>query len=100
MSLDIATYTRRPVAVEAVQVTAGNLDEVAAWCGTTAWDSEYVQVEGPDYSGHAAIGDWVIRWPGDAFTVHPDEDSQYGVAFCKEWSPSPDTETGEGETNA
>lgn len=33
MALDIRTFRRKPLFVEAVTVTAENMEEVAAWCG-------------------------------------------------------------------
>ena len=41
-------YTRKPFVVEAIQVTAENMDEIAQWCGGVVVNSSegnYVKVE-------------------------------------------------------
>ena len=50
------TYRRRPIEVEAIQVTADNADEIHIWLG---WDHPLPQ-----------IGHWIVKDRG-AVMVHP-----------------------------
>jgi hypothetical protein len=74
MPLNPQKYVRRPFPVEAVEVTADNMREVANWCGGRVrtdrqhWSSrsgeKYVQVHVPralnDRQTMAYVGDWVL----------------------------------------
>jgi len=69
MSLDINRYTHVALYVEAVQVTAANLAEVAAWAGGTVQTDpekqEYIKVATirplRDRQTQAYVGDWVLK---------------------------------------
>lgn len=91
--LPIQRFSRRPETVEAVQVTAENLAEVAAWCGGVVHEPEnpkfrppipaqaYVQL--PHWV-RCHLGDWVLRredgsFDGGAHQTFPDLD---------EWLPA------------
>lgn len=76
MPLQIADYVRKPFAVQAVEVTAENIHEVAKWCGGKVKESnltktggreghqEYIKVpvNKPlnDRQTRAYYGDWVL----------------------------------------
>lgn len=99
MSLDVATYNLRPVAVQAVQVTVDNLVEVAEWCGGFLdVSAEVIQIDEEDrgFGGYARTGDWVLRWEGDAFSVQPDHEDGWRAGFAEEWEPAPLGETAGG----
>jgi hypothetical protein len=84
MSSTPERFTRKPEAVEAVQVTADNMAEVAAWCGG--------EVRGRGAQRRIAVtfiaaylGDWVVRsFPDkDGWTVASDR------TFAALWQPEP-----------
>lgn len=83
-------YIRKPMYVEAVQVTAENLLQVMKWCGGTAFD----QFEGPAFikvlgyrskllPTKAFVGDWVLSGP-HGFRVYSD------TAFKKTFEQVPE----------
>lgn len=71
-------FVRRPVEVEAMQVTAGNLSEIADWCGGVAGSKfgmtpSMLPADGrPGFrpavivpgARSATIGVWVVKRPG------------------------------------
>lgn len=69
MSLSTKKYVRRPLHVEAVQITEENRAEVAKWCGgkvvTDKNGKTFISLEVPyardkrQCEGH--LGDWVLR---------------------------------------
>lgn len=66
--LEPKKYAHKPVIVEAVQVTADNMGDVAKWCQGRihkAGDNKYVKVNVPlaKMTRHtqAFIGDWVLK---------------------------------------
>jgi len=69
MSLDTQRYTHVPLYVEAVQVTAENMAEVAEWCDSTlAVDDkkkQYIKIGTirPQHERQtmAYVGDWVMK---------------------------------------
>lgn len=63
---------RRPLVVEAWQVEAGNVAEVAAWAGGMAGDGKVLLVTDTDDFAHADVGDWVLRGPFGEFYPAPD----------------------------
>lgn len=80
--MDIAKFARKPFDVEAVQVTADNMEEVAKWCQgsieTEASDSEgsglrYVKVRVlrvlSEKQTKAFVGDWVL-YAGTGYKVY------------------------------
>jgi hypothetical protein len=90
------TYVRKPFEVEAAQVTADNLEEVAQWCQGT------LMTEGPDENPRRFIkvqvaralnerqtkaypGDWVL-YAGTGFKVYTDK------AFKKTFAQTADAE--------
>ena len=90
MSLAIKHYTHVPMHVHAVQVTAENIAEVAAWCeGVINSSSEtYIKVATikplRDRQTQAFIGDWVIK-TGFGFKVY--KNKAFGFSFVE--SPEP-----------
>ena len=72
-ALDIKSVEKLPIVLEAVQLTAGNIKEVADWCGgTTECDKKYdnaVLIGTLEGTMRAVIGSWVIKgteaeyWP-------------------------------------
>lgn len=65
---------RRPLVVEAWQVTADNGPDVAAWCGGM-WTNDLGRMVVPTTSGSfrvAKVGDWVVRSPFGEFEVESD----------------------------
>lgn len=65
-------YRKRPSLVEARQVTAHNLEYLAAWVGK-AGDHE----KGASYfwvaDTQACVGDWIVKEANGAFNVYTDE---------------------------
>lgn len=59
--MSAATFRKRPVEVEAMQVTATNCGEVAEWCGGIAFPSHGVMIHTLEGVMRAEVGDWVIR---------------------------------------
>lgn len=71
--MNLTNYTRRPFDVDAIQVTADNLEEVASLCGGNTSDIPYgrdriirVPVKNPQTRRHseARVGDWVVYHQG------------------------------------
>lgn len=82
MSVDTKVYVRRPFNVEAVQVTAENMEDVAQWCSgdirtakkeANGPDEKYVKVTVyrslNDRQTKAFAGDWVL-FAGTIFKVY------------------------------
>lgn len=84
----VRSYSRKPATVEAAQITADNLDEIAAWCSGYV-DGSTIQIDDGDrgYGGYAHPGDWVVRWPG-GFVVYPDQEDGWSVGFHDEFEPA------------
>lgn len=70
-------YVRKPFHIDAVRVTAKNIDEVASWCGgdvrTSEENKKYVKVRVHrplnDRQTMAFVGDWVL-YAGTGFKVY------------------------------
>jgi len=60
---------RRPLTIEAWQVRADNIDDVAAWSGGVALQPGRGVALFTDTGDltHAFVGDWVVRGPFDEF---------------------------------
>lgn len=87
MTIQLTEYVRKPFVVQAVQVTADNMDEVARWCSGTVKKSDtskdgglpadadvyYIKVEVKrpleDRQTRAHIGDFVLA-AGQSFKVY------------------------------
>lgn len=76
--IETAKFTRRPFVVEAVNVTAETMEEIARWCKgvvVSADDGSYikVEVEKPlsERQTRAYPGDWVL-YAGTGFKVYKD----------------------------
>lgn len=74
--LETQKYVRKPFFVDAVQVTAENLADVAEWCGgdvRTAGQAQYIKVRVVrplnERQTKAMIGDWVL-YAGTGFKVY------------------------------
>ncbi len=87
MSLLPTRYQRKPFYVQAVQVTADNLEEVAEWCAgqirhtkpnpaENVPSAPYVKVcvlnPRSERLTRAYVGDWVVR-AGSGFKIYPDK---------------------------
>lgn len=91
------TYQRKPLTVEAVQVTEENLYDVAKWCGgdirtDRETKKKFINVKvlhpkDPEHS-KATPGKWVLKSEA-GFTIFSDS------AFKSSWIPVVDNETGE-----
>lgn len=95
--MNTSTYVRRPFEVEAVQVTAENIQQVAEWCGGEvknkgASGDRYIKV--PVQSpvnvrqGEAHLGDWVL-FANRGFKCYTDK--AFERAFVS--APKPDVNT-------
>lgn len=76
--IETGKYTRRPFVVEAANVTAENMEEIALWCKgvvVSADDGAYVKVEVENPIGErqtrAYAEDWVL-YAGTGFKVYKD----------------------------
>jgi hypothetical protein len=75
--LEIIKYVRKPFHIDAVRVTAKNIDEVAKWAGgdvrTSEENKKYVKVRVHrplnDRQTMAFVGDWVL-YAGTGFKVY------------------------------
>lgn len=88
--ITIETYARKTFTVEAVQVTAENMGEVAAWCSgsirsidsTLPGSSTYIEVRvilaGRVQKAMAYDGDWVTK-TNKSYKVY--RDKSFNVAF-------------------
>ena len=68
-------FTKKPVTVEAVQLTQANADDVAQWCGGRIVYTHRVAFEIPTLEGvmEAQEGDWIIRGvQGEFYPCKPD----------------------------
>lgn len=79
----MARFRKKPVEIEAMQLTASNVNEVARWCGGGAIEEVsprdhtdvYVALDIPTLEGvmRANCGDWVIRGvQGEFYPCKPD----------------------------
>lgn len=62
--MTLTTIRPKPMELQAVQVTKGNMEDVAKWCHGGVWGSpgkENVIVKTGEYYEYARIGDWVVR---------------------------------------
>ena len=82
--LQVDTYERQPYNVEAVPVTAANMEEVAEWCGGDirtmkkpgeAKPKKYIKVRVhrplAEKQTQAFVGDWVL-YAGTGYKVYTD----------------------------
>lgn len=74
--LEVTRYVRRPFEIDAVQVTAENIEEVAKWCNgdvRNEGDNQYVKVRVHrpmnDKQTKAFVGDWVL-YAGTGYKVY------------------------------
>lgn len=96
--MDIKNFIRKPLVVEAVQVTSANFDEVSAWCNGAIEISNdprdpnqkwiHVEVIRPETPRHAIafVSDWVLKsvqgfkvYTSKAFTAAFDQMSADGT---------------------
>lgn len=100
-------FARKPFYVDAVQVTAENMDDVSAWCQGTVTRTDLspqgdfikVRVHRPltERQTKAFVGDWVL-YAGTGFKVYTDkafEKSFEPATETREVEHSRDTETGQ-----
>ncbi len=71
--LKVGEYRRKTVAIEAVQLTNGNIVEVAAWCEGVPYSQGGVVV--PTMRGNvmAKVGNWIVKGMGGEFYPATDE---------------------------
>lgn len=78
-------FRKKPVVVEARQVTVFNIDELEHWCGGTVhnWHvaAKYRVISIPTLEGvmEAHVGDWIIRGVADEF--YPCKDSIFQATY-------------------
>ena len=75
----MAKYRKKPVVIEAMLLTEGNLEQVEKWCGgdikgTALHRSERVlDIQTLEGEMRANIGDWIIRGvKGEFYPCKPD----------------------------
>lgn len=59
-------YRKKPVVIEAWQVTPGNMERVARWCGGQVYAGR-IYIDTKEGTMQAAPGHWVIRGVKDEF---------------------------------
>ncbi len=86
MNLQIARYVRKPLYVNAVQVTEENMQAVAKWCKGQhihGVNAQYVKVRvhraTNERQKQAHVGDWVLKF-GTGFKVYEPD------AFVKDFN--------------
>lgn len=57
----VKKYKKRPVTIEAVQLTQDNQFDVAMWCGGTCYFDQSVKIHTLEGVMSASIGDYVIK---------------------------------------
>lgn len=68
-------FRKKPVVIEAMQLTADNPIEVRQWCDGVEWDDNPVEVKIRTLEGTmtASEGDWVIKGvKGEFYPCKPD----------------------------
>lgn len=75
--MDVRTYTKRPVDIQAVRVTAENAAEVAAWAGGEVVETEdgieVVVIHTLEGDMVAVAGVWVAQGvAGEFYSIQPD----------------------------
>lgn len=88
--LETKQYVRKPFHIDAVQVTADNMQEIAKWVDSevrTDSDGKYVKVRvhrpANDKQTKAYVGDWVL-YAGTGYKVYTPK------AFAKDFEPVSD----------
>ncbi len=68
----VKTYIRRPIAVNAIQYTGSNKDEVMQFCPSMEFGNGNMQIP-VDSSTYiiGSIGDYVAKWVDGSFTIFP-----------------------------
>lgn len=59
--LETRRFRKRPVEIEAVQLTEGNIIDVAQWCGGHSSSPSRLTIPTLEGAMTAIDGDWVIR---------------------------------------
>lgn len=90
MSLEVEDYVRKPFTVQAVRVTADNMEEVAVWCGGSIQVTDKspmekyikVRVQNPLTTRQtmAFVNDWVL-YAGKGYKVYTP--AAFGNSFDK-----------------
>ncbi len=90
--LETNKYARKPFHVDAVQVTADNIEEVASWCegdivGDAETETRYVKVKVyrpiTERQTKAFVGDWVL-YAGTGFKVYTPKAFEKSFALMQE----------------
>lgn len=91
MLIQTETYRRKPFDVEAIRVTAENMDDVAAWCDGNVYSSvkgglaKHIKVRvnqaRNERQTQAFVGDWVLYASNGGYKVFTD------TAFHKTFDP-------------
>lgn len=66
-------FRKKPVEIEAMQVTRGNIDVVAEWCQGTLLYGGKLTISTLEGDMRADVGDWIIRGvKGEFYPCKPD----------------------------
>jgi hypothetical protein len=72
-------FRKKPVVIEAVQLTRENRADVQAWCGGKTWSEPPMRavtgltIHTLEGDHHAGFGDWIIRGvKGEFYPCKPD----------------------------
>ena len=74
-------YRKKPITIEARQLTENNGREIAAWCGGTYYKDEplgrrgrpVIEINTLEGLHQAAVGDWIIKGvKGEFYPCKPD----------------------------
>jgi len=70
---DVGRYTKRPVTIEAAQVTPQNMLRLAKWCGGQARTTGRIIITTLEGEMEAQRGDWIIKGvQGEFYPCKPD----------------------------
>ena len=80
----MSLYRKKPVVIEARQITPRNVMEVAEWCGGRAWSPEncdlaYIDVPTLQGTMTAGLNSWVIK--GVAGEFYPCKPDIFGATY-------------------
>lgn len=96
--IQTATYVKKPLYVEAIQVSAENMEEVAKWCTSNIMDndgSKYikVRVNRPlnQRQTQAFIGDWIL-YTDLGYKVYTPKSFEANFEEVPQEGPNPDQE--------
>jgi hypothetical protein len=72
-------FRKKPVVIEARQLTPETIDDVAQWCGSKVWGwalpkhQQHLVIETLEGDHNASMGDWIIQGvKGEFYPCKPD----------------------------